>query len=743
MGTLQPGLPSPVMLPEGWDLVVIDLKDCFFTIPLHPEDAERFAFTVPSINKAEPAKRYHWVVLPQGMKNSPMICQSFVAWALEPIQKQYPHLLIYHYMDDILVAGKQLDCETILGQLTCSLKERGLEIAPEKIQKQGPWLYLGWIITNAMIRPQKVKINTKIETLSDAQRLIGDIQWVRNICGITNDDLKPLMPLLGTSVQAQERRQLDEDQQQALQVISNKIMTTYTHRRLDDKALSFMIVNSGGKREHPLGLIIQLSETKPNLRILEWIFLPFQPRNTVVTRPELFSQLVIKGRQRILDISGIEPEVIYIPVSQFYLDWLLSASTVFQIAIADFLGTITNSYPSDKLLSLLCHQRFVHLPLRSEVPVEGITVFTDAGRKSRKAAVTWKEGDTWEHQLLPGVPGDSLQTLELRAVIWTFQRWSQEPLNIVSDSLYVVGTVQRLENSMVKPVRNPVLHTLLLQLLTLLNQRQDEYFIMHIRSHQQCGGLALGNARADQLVAPAWTGPAVNTFEQARLSHQFFHQSAKMLARQFHIPVADARGIVQSCPDCQKVGVGLGLGVNPRGLQPLQLWQMDVTHIPEFGRLKYVHVSIDTFSLALWATAQTGETARHVIKHMHAAIMALGVPAEIKTDNGPAYTSRKFTHFCQLWGIRHITGIPHSPTGQAIVERAHQTLKALLQKQKGGEVLAAAERLAKAVYVLNFLRFTGDRNEPPVIIHSLGLKSGTNQCDSNVFVQYRDVVTGE
>ncbi|XP_074667057.1 uncharacterized protein LOC141917624 [Strix aluco] len=182
----------------------------------------------------------------------------------------------------------------------------------------------------------------------------------------------------------------------------------------------------------------ELSETKPNLRILEWIFLPFQPRNTVVTRPELFSQLVIKGRQRISDISGIEPEVIYIPVSQFYLDWLLSASTVFQIAIADFLGTITNSYPSDKLLSLLCHQRFVHLPLRSEVPVEGITVFTDAGRKSRRAAVTWKEGDTWEHQLLPGVPGDSLQTLELRAVIWTFQRWSQEPLNIVSDSLYVI-----------------------------------------------------------------------------------------------------------------------------------------------------------------------------------------------------------------------------------------------------------------------------------------------------------------
>ena len=74
MGALQPGLPSPVMIPEH-----IDLKDCFFTIPLHPNDVEKFAFTVPSINKSEPAKRYHWVVLPQGMKNSPTLCQMFVS----------------------------------------------------------------------------------------------------------------------------------------------------------------------------------------------------------------------------------------------------------------------------------------------------------------------------------------------------------------------------------------------------------------------------------------------------------------------------------------------------------------------------------------------------------------------------------------------------------------------------------------------------------------------------------------
>ena len=50
MGGLQPGLPSPTMIPRNWYLTVIDLKDCLFNIPLHLDDAPKFAFSVPSIN---------------------------------------------------------------------------------------------------------------------------------------------------------------------------------------------------------------------------------------------------------------------------------------------------------------------------------------------------------------------------------------------------------------------------------------------------------------------------------------------------------------------------------------------------------------------------------------------------------------------------------------------------------------------------------------------------------------------
>ncbi|NXE02384.1 POK7 protein, partial [Chaetorhynchus papuensis] len=45
MGALQPGIPNPTMIPEHWKLVIIDFKDCFFTIPMHPDDAPKFAFT--------------------------------------------------------------------------------------------------------------------------------------------------------------------------------------------------------------------------------------------------------------------------------------------------------------------------------------------------------------------------------------------------------------------------------------------------------------------------------------------------------------------------------------------------------------------------------------------------------------------------------------------------------------------------------------------------------------------------
>lgn len=107
---------------------------------------------------------------------------------------------------------------------------------------------------------------------------------------------------------------------------------------------------------------------------------------------------------------------------------------------------------------------------------------------------------------------------------------------------------------------------------------------------------------------------------------------------------------------------------------------MDITHISSFGKLKYVHVTIDTFSGFLFASLQAGEATKHVISHVLACLVVLPQPKIIKTDNGPGYIISSFKHLCSQFGIKHITGIPYNPQAQGIVERAHQTLKNMTHK---------------------------------------------------------------
>ncbi|NWI67329.1 POK7 protein, partial [Todus mexicanus] len=104
--------------------------------------------------------------------------------------------------------------------------------------------------------------------------------------------------------------------------------------------------------------------------------------------------------------------------------------------------------------------------------------------------------------------------------------------------------------------------------------------------------IAEGNARADHLAGVVAIMPPVPvTLEQARLSHTFYHLSAKALKWMFSITLEQARKIIATCPDCQLLMPLTPRGVN-RGTKALQLWQTDVTHISEFGQLCFVHVSV-------------------------------------------------------------------------------------------------------------------------------------------------------
>ncbi|NXO98616.1 POK6 protein, partial [Certhia brachydactyla] len=64
---------------------------------------------------------------------------------------------------------------------------------------------------------------------------------------------------------------------------------------------------------------------------------------------------------------------------------------------------------------------------------------------------------------------------------------------------------------------------------------------------------------------------------------------------------------------------------------------------------------------------------KDITKRFLKALAFLGIPQEIKMDNGPAYSSQKVQEFFNLWGVKHVTSISHSSTGQSIIKGAHRT----------------------------------------------------------------------
>ncbi|KFO56943.1 hypothetical protein N302_12203, partial [Corvus brachyrhynchos] len=275
----------------------------------------------------------------------------------------------------------------------------------------------------------------------------------------------------------------------------------------------------------------------------------------------------------------------------------------------------------------------------------------------------------------------SPQVAELATVVRAVKKF-KEPFNLVTDSAYVAGVTVRAENALLKEISNKKIFGLLTKLICLISHREQPFYVMHVRLHTSLPGpIAEGNRRADALAMPVWHVNLPDTFHQAKLSHEKFHQNVPTLVWMFHLTHDQAKAVVVTCPGCQRHQLpSLGSGVNPRGRNSCEVWQTSVTHFPAFGQLKYLHMSVDTSSRAAFASAHASEKAADVEQHLVQAFATLGVPQKTKTDNGPAYMSAQLQRFLQSWGIEHTTRIPHLPTGQVIVERTH-SLKGLLEQK--------------------------------------------------------------
>jgi ribonuclease HI len=281
--------------------------------------------------------------------------------------------------------------------------------------------------------------------------------------------------------------------------------------------------------------------------------------------------------------------------------------------------------------------------------------------------------ETCTEEINIAAPGATAQHAEILVVLAAL-RALHDPVNIVSESQYVVKATNSIETARLKRDPNSTIFQLFTQAQMAIQACTSPFFIAQIHSHTDLPGpMAKGNQAVDQLISFTAAENSQNPssiFQQDLQSHTLLHQSANMLHKQFPTLTRDqCKHVIRACPTCSTLlPLGTNTVINPHGLKANHTWQTDVTHILQFGTLKYVHVTVDTYSGVLFASSHTGETTKHALGHLFGAFATFGIPKSIKTDNAPAYTSKKFQEFCKLQDVTHNTGIPYNSQGQVIIE---------------------------------------------------------------------------
>ncbi|NXK01095.1 POK18 protein, partial [Corythaixoides concolor] len=142
------------------------------------------------------------------------------------------NVILDHYMDDILLAAEtKVALQQAFENTELILHKYGLWIAEEKVQLEAPWKYLGcWKLYESQIFPQNIRVVANVNTLNDLQKLLGSINWVRPLLGINTEELSPLFNLLKGDPDLTSVRRLTAPAKQALQLVTDKINTTFAHQ---------------------------------------------------------------------------------------------------------------------------------------------------------------------------------------------------------------------------------------------------------------------------------------------------------------------------------------------------------------------------------------------------------------------------------------------------------------------------------------------------------------------------------
>ena len=89
---------------------------------------------------------------------------------------------------------------------------------------------------------------------------------------------------------------------------------------------------------------------------------------------------------------------------------------------------------------------------------------------------------------------------------------------------------------------------------------------------------------------------------------------------------------------------------------------------------------VDYYSRYIEIAKLNGQSSSEVIRHTKSIFARHGMPQEVVSNNGPAYSSLEYKQFATKYGFIHTTSSPGYPQSNGEAERAVKTIKTFLKK---------------------------------------------------------------
>lgn len=163
----------------------------------------------------------------------------------------------------------------------------------------------------------------------------------------------------------------------------------------------------------------------------------------------------------------------------------------------------------------------------------------------------------------------------------------------------------------------------------------------------------------------------------AHEGHQGIVKTKQLLREKFWFPGLDkqAEQLISHCTPCQSSTPKTEHQPQQMSELPQGPWQkVALDFCGPFPSGDYLLVILDEYSRFPFVEIMSSTSANKTVPLIDKVFSTVGIPTEVKSDNGPPFSDKEFLDFAQYLGLHHRKITPYWPQGNAEVERFMRTL---------------------------------------------------------------------